>query len=92
MINWNDPDYISAGHFYALVSSVTINCSDSTTEPVNTTSYIFGKNASAMTPSVAFSNKSTINSARALAGLDGSWFTWSISSAVAFSILGAMLA
>lgn len=91
MINWNDPDYVSAGHFYARVASVTVSCSDPSTEPVNTTSYIYGQNASALTPSVSFSNESTVNSARALMGLDGSWFTWTISCAVAFSMLGAAL-
>lgn len=91
MINWNDPDYKAAGHFYALVSSVSVTCSDSSTEPVNTTSYIYGSNSSASTPSVAFSNESTVNSARASASLDGNWFVWTISYALAFSALGAAL-
>ncbi|KAI0743192.1 concanavalin A-like lectin/glucanase domain-containing protein [Irpex lacteus] len=65
MINWDDPDYKSAGHFYALVQSVSVNCTDPTSEPSDTTSYIYGKNGSLDTPTVAFSNKSTVNSARA---------------------------
>lgn len=67
LINWNDPDYTSAGHFYAMVSSVTIKCADATTPSSNITSYVYGANSSAMTPSVAFSNASTmVNGARSM--------------------------
>jgi hypothetical protein len=81
MINWNDPDYVSAGmqspllcimtvpnrsnigHFYALVSSVSIKCADPQAPGPNITSYVYGQNASTDTPGVDFSNQSTIDAA-----------------------------
>ncbi|TFK38038.1 glycoside hydrolase family 16 protein [Crucibulum laeve] len=74
MIDWNDPDYNSAGHFYALLKSVTIKCADPTKPGPNMTSYVYGKNATANQPTVAFSNGSTLlNGAPnlALSGLHG---------------------
>ena len=50
-----------------MVSSVTIKCADPTTPSSNITSYVYGANSSAMTPSVAFSNASTmVNGARSM--------------------------
>ncbi|THH18730.1 hypothetical protein EW146_g2312 [Bondarzewia mesenterica] len=67
MINWNDPDYKSAGHFYAMVSSVSVQCADPSTPQSDITSYIYGTNSSTMTPSVSFSNESVmVNGARAM--------------------------
>ena len=63
MINWNDPDYVAAGHFYALVSSVSIECADPTPPASDVTSYVYGSNSSQFTPSIAFSNESTISAA-----------------------------
>jgi hypothetical protein len=60
MINWKEPDYVSAGHFYALVKSVTIKCNDPEKPGPNITSYKYGKNATAETPSVALSNQTTL--------------------------------
>ncbi|KAL1661620.1 glycoside hydrolase family 16 protein [Schizophyllum commune] len=57
-INWDDPDYTSAGHFYALVKSVSVKCADPETPSANDTSYIYESNAS--TPSIAMSNHSTL--------------------------------
>ena len=63
MINWDDPDYKSAGHFYALVKSVSVKCADPETPSANDTSYVYESNAS--TPSIAMSNHSTLlNGAR----------------------------
>jgi len=63
MINWGDPDYTSAGgHFYASVNSITVNCSAASAPTgSNITSYVFGgsKNQS-MTPSITYSNHSTL--------------------------------
>src|SRR5258708_4285106 len=62
MINWNDPDYKSAGHFYASVNKVTIKCSTASVPTgANITSYIYGgsKNQSA-TPTITYSNHSTL--------------------------------
>ncbi|KAI0031341.1 glycoside hydrolase family 16 protein [Vararia minispora EC-137] len=60
MINWNDPDYQAAGHFYALIKSVRINCADPTTPGANVTSYVYGTNSSLDVPSIAFSNESVL--------------------------------
>ncbi|KAF9467892.1 glycoside hydrolase family 16 protein [Collybia nuda] len=60
MINWKDPDYLSAGHFYALVKSVSIKCGDPEAPGANITSYKYGKNTTAETPSVAFSNQTVL--------------------------------
>ncbi|KAI0346405.1 concanavalin A-like lectin/glucanase [Trametopsis cervina] len=92
MINWADPDYKSAGHFYALVQSVNVSCSDPTSEPSDTTSYVYGKNASLDTPAVAFSNKSTVNAAQGLVGLSGDRFAWTIFGVLAASLFGVVMA
>jgi len=62
MINWDDPDYKSAGHFYASINKVTIKCSTASTPTgANITSYIYGgsKNQSAI-PTITYSNHSTL--------------------------------
>lgn len=58
MINWQDPDYQSAGHFYALLKSVDLQCADPAPPDPKDTSYVYGANSSALTPSVTFSNQS----------------------------------
>lgn len=60
MIDWKDPDYVSAGHFYALVNSITVKCGDPQAPGVNITSYKYGTNTTAETPSIAFSNQTTL--------------------------------
>jgi len=71
LINWSDPDYVSAGHFYALFQSVTVQCNDTTTPGAGITSYVYGTNSSLDTPSIAFSNASTlINGASSLSDLN----------------------
>lgn len=62
MIDWTNADYAAAGHFYALVSSVSVQCNDqspSNPDP-NITSYVYGSNTTSMTPLVSFSNKSIL--------------------------------
>lgn len=62
MINWDDPDYKSAGHFYASFHQVTVKCSAASAPTgSNITSYVFGgsKNQSS-TPTINFSNHSTL--------------------------------
>ncbi|KAJ8596182.1 glycoside hydrolase family 16 protein [Rhizopogon salebrosus TDB-379] len=77
MINWNDPDYVSAGHFYALFQSVSVQCNDPTPPNASETSYVYSTNSSLDTPSIAFSNASTINGAPALIGVSASAMsTW----------------
>lgn len=72
MINWDDPDYKSAGHFYALVKSIEVKCNDPQAPAQDITSYIYGSNSSASTPSVAFSNQTTlINGIDSLLGVKG---------------------
>ena len=92
MINWDDAEYKAAGQFYALVESVSINCTDPTSEPADTTSYVYGQNASADTPSVAFSNKSTVNAARSLLSFNSELLIFTVSSTLVVSFLGALLA
>ncbi|KAF8137604.1 glycoside hydrolase family 16 protein [Boletus edulis] len=60
MIQWNDPDYVSAGHFYALFQSVSVECNDTTTPGPGITSYVYGQNSTLDTPSIAFSNATTL--------------------------------
>jgi len=71
LIDWNDPDYQKAGHFYTLIKQVQIQCADTSNPSINQTSYVYGTNTSASTPSVAFSNESfLLNGAHAtLAGM-----------------------
>lgn len=77
MINWQDPDYQSAGetvdnfmiilalnvhlgHFYALLKSVDVQCADPAPPDPKDSSYVYGANSSALTPSVTFSNQSIL--------------------------------
>jgi beta-glucanase (GH16 family) len=46
-INFNDPDFKAAGHFYASVAEVNVTCADPIVPPQGATGYIYGKNASA---------------------------------------------
>jgi len=60
MINWNDSDYVSAGHFSTLVKSVTVKCADPDRPGPNMTSYKYGRNTTAETPSIFLSNQTTL--------------------------------
>jgi len=60
MINWQDPDYVSAGHFYALVNKVTVKCADPTAAGANITGYRYGSNTTTLTPSISFTNETTL--------------------------------
>jgi len=64
MINWNDPDYTAAGHFYTVIQSISINCSDPTgSVPAGAQSYVYGSNQTTgglQIPSVAATNQSTV--------------------------------
>ncbi|THH32631.1 hypothetical protein EUX98_g1560 [Antrodiella citrinella] len=83
MINWQDPDYVAAGHFYALVQSINITCEDPVPPAAGVTSYVYSTNASAFTPQINFSNATTINAAGSLMELGG---VWGIRSTVAFVV------
>ena len=63
MINWKDPDYVSAGHFYTLISSVNVTCNDPVKPSADVTSYVYTPNTTSFTPGVEFSNQTTINGA-----------------------------
>jgi len=92
MIDWQDPDYVSAGHFYALVQSINITCADPTPPAVDTTSYVYGKNVSTLTPAIAFSNQTTVNAARSQMELGGFWGIRStVAIAIFFGIFGVLL-
>lgn len=90
LIDWNDPDYKAAGHFYALVESVSVTCADSKTNPANATSYVYGQNSSAFSPSVAVSNQSTVTNA-AVGALAASKAVWGALVGGAALALGAVL-
>ena len=49
-----------SGHFYALVSSVTVKCADPQAAGPNITSYVYGSNVTTDTPGIAYSNQSTL--------------------------------
>ncbi|KAG1776778.1 glycoside hydrolase family 16 protein [Suillus placidus] len=92
MINWNDPDYVSAGHFYALFQSVSVQCNDPATPSASDTSYVYSTNSSLDTPSIAFSNASTmINSAPALIGVSASAMSMWLGVSVALALGGLVL-
>jgi len=62
MINWDDPDYKSAGHFYASINQVTVKCSTASVPTgSNITSYVYGgsKNQTS-TPTITYSNHSSL--------------------------------
>ena len=63
MINWNDPDYVSTGHFYTLIQSVNVTCNDPVKPSPDVTSYVYTPNTTTFTPGIDFSNKTTINGA-----------------------------
>ncbi|GBE83780.1 concanavalin A-like lectin/glucanase domain-containing protein [Sparassis latifolia] len=87
MINWNDSDYTNnGGHFYALVSSLSITCNDPTTPGANVTSYVYAKNSSAYTPTILFSNESTIGGALGMHTL-----IWSVPGSVVAALVAALL-
>ncbi|KAI0642799.1 concanavalin A-like lectin/glucanase domain-containing protein [Trametes meyenii] len=92
MIDWNDKDYQAAGHFYALVSSVSIECADAASNPANAESYVYKANSSAFTPQVDVTNQTTVNSSGARAArlaTSGAWSALVVGAAMA---LGAVLA
>jgi len=61
MINWNDPDYQSAGDFYARINSVSITCAQNVSANSNITSYVYGGNASNHNiPTILLSNRTTL--------------------------------
>lgn len=64
MIDWNDPDYAAAGHFYTIIQSISINCSDPAgSVPASAQSYIYGPNVTTnglQIPAVDASNQTTI--------------------------------
>jgi len=69
MINWDDPDYKAAGHFYTLIKKVSIQCADPQSPGPNVTSYVYGTNSSKDTPSVSFSNASVLVNGAPLASV-----------------------
>ncbi|KAG6850089.1 hypothetical protein H0H93_001222 [Arthromyces matolae] len=72
MVNWNDPDYKSAGHFFFILDSFSIKCADATSRPANATSYVFDPSQSSslpVWPNILYADGSTIlnNTASAVA-------------------------
>lgn len=106
MINWQDPDYRSAGevidslvitsalnmhlgHFYALLKSVEVQCANPTPPSPKDTSYIYGANSTALTPSVTFSNQTTL--ANGAPACSASFSTaWSLVGALSSVLVGLL--
>ncbi|EPS95247.1 hypothetical protein FOMPIDRAFT_162459 [Fomitopsis schrenkii] len=88
MINWDDPDYKSAGHFYAYIDSISVQCAD---QPgANITSYVYGSNSSAFTPSISETNETTIlasNGALGSSALAAKWAFFATGAAVLLSLV-----
>jgi hypothetical protein len=59
-INFNDPDYKSAGNFWASIQEVTIKCADDKAPAQDTTGYVYGNGTKPTSPNVAFTNTSTL--------------------------------
>ena len=91
MIDWNDPEYKAAGHFYAIVDSVSITCADSKSNPADAQSYVYGQNASSFSPAVAVSNETTVNAAAPRAGIVGGKGVWTTVGAAAVVAIAAAL-
>ena len=74
MINWQDPDYVAAGQFYALVRSVNVECAPPQQAGTNFTSYVYSSNQTVPQPQIAYSNRSTLlnGGANSLVALGGS--------------------
>lgn len=81
LIDWNNADYTKAGHFYASIESVTVNCSALPQDaPPNARSYVYGPNITRSSgisaPQVLISNQSTlVNGASNLIAINA-WTFW----------------
>lgn len=71
MINWNDPDYKAAGHFFATVKSVAVKCTNVQKADANTTSYVYQNSSQKATPSISLSNHSTMLNSAPMVGVSG---------------------
>ncbi|KAJ7100019.1 glycoside hydrolase family 16 protein [Mycena belliarum] len=92
LINYNDPDYVSAGHFYALIKSINITCADPTPPGADITSYVYGPNSSTNTPAVLLSNTSTnLGGAMGMHGHAGAGLQLLLVLALAAGALGQLL-
>lgn len=88
MINWQDPDYVAAGQFYAMVQSVDVKCAPQQQAGTNFTSYVYASNQSVPEPAVAYSNRSTLlyGGATSLVSVGGSQ-TWIIGAVTMFLVV-----
>jgi len=79
MIDWTNPDYKAAGHFYTLIESVSVNCSDPAgSVPPGAVSYVYGPNVttgSLPMPAVLVTNQSTIMNGVSATGMNA-WTFW----------------
>jgi len=92
LINYDDPDYVAAGHFYALVQSVNVTCADPQTPGPDITAYVYGANSSTNTPSVALTNATTnLNGAYGMHGRAGTGLQTLLALAIVAGALGQLL-
>jgi len=99
LIDWNDPDYVSAGgHFYAFVKSVSVKCADGVSAaspalavPAGAQGYIYGQNVSGV-PAVLTTNASTIIGAAGRGVvLSAGAVVASVVGALVLGVFGAMI-
>ncbi|KAJ7578528.1 glycoside hydrolase family 16 protein [Mycena floridula] len=92
LIDYTNPDYVSAGHFYALLKSVNITCADPTKPSTDITSYVYGANSTTDTPSVAFSNVTTLlNGATGIHELSGTGLGMLLTMGMSLAVVGLLL-
>ncbi|XP_006463217.1 hypothetical protein AGABI2DRAFT_194108 [Agaricus bisporus var. bisporus H97] len=71
MIDWNDPDYKAAGHFYATVQSVEVKCAPVLKPSPNDTSYLYSNSSDHSSPTITLSNHSTLLNSAPIDGVSG---------------------
>jgi len=59
------------GHFYAVVKSVSVKCTNGQKPNTNTTSYVYTNSSDHSSPQISLSNRSTLLSAAPLVGVSG---------------------
>jgi len=92
LIDYNSPDYKSAGHFYALIQSINVTCNDPVKPGADVTGYIYGANATTNTPAVALTNVTTnINAAAPGLGGAGQGLRTLLAAVVVAGMFGQLL-
>jgi len=90
LINWNDPDYVAAGHFSAIVSQVTVKCAPMTGVQNSSamTSYVYAANDSMGVPTVQVTNRSTLLGGAVASVRVGQSFWFGLSAGMLCAVAG----